>query len=99
MEEIWTYGTWVVQPGNEDAFIAAWYDLAQWTSQSFLPGASAHLLRDAENPQVFTSLGGWPDAETIDRWRESEGFREHISRIVTLVASFEPHTGYVVAEV
>lgn len=90
MGDIWTHGTWTVTPGNEAAFVAQWRSLAEWTATEFVKDASAVLLRDTTRPNVFYSFGPWPDEQTIERWRDSDGFQEHLSRIRDLVDAFEP---------
>lgn len=99
MEEIWTYGTWTVTPGREDEFTAAWQDLADWNAREFLPGAAAVLLRDDDQPNVFVSFGGWPDTETIDRWRASAGMQTRVRAMMPMLESFVPHTAALAAGV
>ena len=88
---VWTSGIWTVNPGHEDAFIAAWGEFARWSLEAF-PGTHAWLLRDRDNRAVFMSVGPWPSHGDIEMWRRSLGFRERIERIRDLVASFEPRT-------
>jgi heme-degrading monooxygenase HmoA len=91
MAEVWTHGTWTTKPGRADEFVAAWNDLAQWTAAGY-PGAQGTLLRDREHENVFVSVGPWPDLETVQAWRASDGFRERVGRIQELLESFEPRT-------
>jgi len=91
MAMVWTHGMWTAKPGNEDEFIAAWNELADWTTANFA-GAQGTLLRDREHPNVFISFGPWPDLETVQAWRASDGFRDRVGRIQQTLESFEPRT-------
>jgi heme-degrading monooxygenase HmoA len=92
MDELYTCGTWTVVPGQEDEFIAAWDDLAQWTKQNVAGARWATLVQDADQPSRFLTFGPWESAEAIEAWRASDGFRERIGRIRTLLDAFEPGT-------
>lgn len=90
MNELYTAGRWTVLPGQEEEFVAAWSDLAEWTSGA-IPGSSwATLLQDHETPNVFLSFGPWETVEAIAAWRASSGFQERVGRIRALLEDFEP---------
>jgi quinol monooxygenase YgiN len=89
--EVWTHGRWLVRPGKEDEFVAAWSELADWTV-SDVPNARGILFRDREQPNLFYSFGPWEGIDAVERWRASEGFAARIERIRGLVDTFEPHT-------
>jgi heme-degrading monooxygenase HmoA len=91
MTEVWTHGTWTAKSGQEDQFVAAWKELADWTIANY-PGARGTLLRDRERTNMFVSFGPWPDLETAQAWRASDGFRERVARIQQTIESFEPRT-------
>lgn len=88
---VWTSGVWMVRPGHDEEFVAAWREFATWSQRTF-PGGRAWLLRDRDRPGVFVSVGPWPDDATIATWRASAGFGEHVGRIRPLLESFEPRT-------
>jgi heme-degrading monooxygenase HmoA len=84
-----TSGTWTVEPGREEEFVAAWSELAEWTSAE-VPGSSwVRLLQHREKRNVFLSVGPWESAEAIAAWRESPGFQERIGRIRGMLETFE----------
>lgn len=91
MGTVWTLGRWVCRPGREDAFVAAWTELSEWTRDRY-PDARGTLLRDREDPTVFFSFGPWRDLGEIEAWRADPGFRERVERIRELLEGFEPHT-------
>jgi quinol monooxygenase YgiN len=91
MSEVWTLARWTTVRGKEDDFVAAWRELAESTLADF-PTAQGTLLRDQQQPNVFFSFGPWPDLETVERWRGSEGFKQSSSRMRAFLESFEPHT-------
>ena len=74
MYEIFTSGRFEVEPGNEDAFIAAWSEFAVWVSQQ--AGAQTlRLFRDVRNPGRFVSFGQWDAAEAVRAWKSSTSSR------------------------
>ena len=95
---LYTLGIWTVKPGNEDEFVGAWTDLAKRTKADF-PDATAMLLRDAEQPNLFISYGPWESVEQIDQWRGSDTFQQGVGRLRDTLNNFAPHTMHVVAEI
>ncbi len=88
----YTMAVWVVRPGNEDAFIEAWASFARWTAET-QPGAlTGVLLRDAENPARFVSLGPWRDRQSAMDWRSTEQFRDSFARFRELCSAIEPQS-------
>lgn len=89
MSQLYTSGTWTVLPARREEFVAAWSELAEWTSS--IPGSSwATLLQHRENPNVFVSFGPWESAEAIAAWRASPGFQDRVGHIRALLEDFEP---------
>jgi heme-degrading monooxygenase HmoA len=88
---VYTVGLWNVKPGEEDAFITAWRNMATATASEY-PGASAVLLRDKETPNLFLSVGPWDSLAQIEDWRASATFTSGLGVIRTHLESFEPHT-------
>ena len=91
MANVWTHGTWVVKPGNEDAFVAAWSKLARESQPAFGSGRPV-LLRDRDRPNTFLTFGPWPDISTIEAFRASDMFEASVAEIRPLLESFEPMT-------
>ena len=98
MVTLYTLGIWTAKPGSEDAFVEAWNALASETAAD-VPGATAMLLRDRDQPNVFISLGPWESLEQIDAWRASKVFTTNVGRIRELVDGFEAHTMDVTTEI
>jgi quinol monooxygenase YgiN len=88
---VWTHGTWVVKPGSEDAFIAAWTKLANNATARF-GTARPTLLRDRERPNVFKTFGAWPTMVAVEEFRSSDLFRNAVAETQPLLDSFEPMT-------
>lgn len=90
MGELYTSGRWTVVPGQEEEFVTAWSELAEWTSAE-IPGSGwATLLQHHEEPNVFLSFGPWESVEAIAAWRASPGFQERVGRIRAMLEAFEP---------
>lgn len=92
MDELYTCGTWIVKPGREDEFVAAWSELAQWTSEHVAGAGWATLVQDEQEPNRFQTFGPWESAEAIEAWRSSDGFQQRVARIRALLDGFEPGT-------
>jgi heme-degrading monooxygenase HmoA len=91
MPETYTSGVWLVKPGEEEAFVAAWRDFAAWGRT--IPGCGTlRLVRDVENPSRFMSFGPWESFEAQRAWKEHEEFRERIMRVRQHVEDFTPST-------
>jgi quinol monooxygenase YgiN len=71
---LFTHGRWLVNPGQEPAFIAAWKELAAGSGSAFPDGPWAVLLRDRDNPRQFFSFGPWASLEGIAAFRASPEF-------------------------
>jgi heme-degrading monooxygenase HmoA len=98
MYEIFTAGRFEVQPGNEEAFVAAWSEFAAWASER--PGAGTlRLFRDVRNAGRFVSFGQWDDADAVRAWKSSAEFRERIGRVVKQAMEFEPTEHVTLAKV
>lgn len=94
----YTHAVWRAKPGREDAFVAAWHELAERTKASF-PRAQGTLVRDVSDPTRFISFGPWADLEEIAAFRDSPAFREAAAAMRDLLESFEPGTYELVREV
>jgi heme-degrading monooxygenase HmoA len=89
MSTIYTSGTWKPNPGNEDAFVAAWQQFAAWASS--MPGAGhLQLVRDLREPERFVSFGAWESIEQVRGWKSSPEFRERMAQVLQHVDEFQP---------
>ena|SRR5438132_8978278 len=99
MGQLYTSGLWIVTPGNEGPFVEAWRDLAEWTAATVEGGTWAKLLQDDSEHRRFLSFGPWPSVDAVQAWRDSDGFRQRVGVIRSLLESFEPRTMHAVVEV
>jgi quinol monooxygenase YgiN len=99
MPMIYTSGTWVTKAGNEEAFIDAWQELADWTTEQVEGNPKAMLLRDLEDRSRFISFGPWDDVERVAAWRALPGFQERVAKIRPLLEEFEARTLEIAADV
>ena len=90
MSQPYTSGKWTVVPGKEEEFVAAWRELAEWTSAEIPGASSATLLQHQERQNVFLSFGPWDSYDAIAAWRGSAGFQERVERIRGMLEDFEP---------
>jgi len=88
---LYTSGDWLVKDGQQDAFIAAWRDLAEWTrAEGF--GSTALLLQDRNNPRLFRSFGPWDSDDRVAAWRASDGWKQRVGAMRALLEQFTPLT-------
>jgi heme-degrading monooxygenase HmoA len=87
--EIFTYGRFEVEPENEDAFIAAWSELAAFGS-NHAGAISMRLVRDVRNAGRFVSFAQWHDAEAVLAFKSSAEFKQRLGRVVSQAKEFEP---------
>ena len=88
--QIFAQGSWFVKPGNEEAFIAAWEELAKWTVETQSGFGKPHLLQDLEEPQRFISFGPWDDVASIQAWRQRPEFQSYLSKSRELCEDIQP---------
>jgi heme-degrading monooxygenase HmoA len=89
MAETYTSGTWIVKPGDEDDFVAAWEAMAAWAAE--MPGAGTFLLvRDTENAGHFMSFGAWESFEAQEAWKAQPEFRERLGAVRSHCDDFTP---------
>lgn len=99
MGQLYTTGDWVIKPGHEEAFRAAWERVAIWTRGRIAGSSWAFLARDTEDPLRFRSYGAWDDLGSIEAWREDPDFRTLNEAVMDHVESFDTRTYERVAEV
>jgi heme-degrading monooxygenase HmoA len=98
MRRLYTSGDWHVKKGSEQAFVAAWNELADWTFTN-IPGCTfAKLLRDESDAGHFVSFSPWRDEDALAAWREHPGFQERVTRLQGMLESFTPYTMTVAAD-
>jgi heme-degrading monooxygenase HmoA len=75
MAETYTSGVWVVKPGEEEDFVAAWKEFV--TTGTGMPGSGTfRLVRDVEQANRFMSFARWESFDAQEAWRQSPGFAE-----------------------
>ena len=89
MAETYTHGTWLVKPGEENAFVSAWTDFVTWAS-TFSGSGTFRLVRDVERPASYMSFAPWESFEDQKTWKESPEFREQIMRVRAHCDDFQP---------
>lgn len=88
MSQPYTYGVWIVKPGREDDFVAAWREMAEWRA-AHAPGVgAAQLLQDEDQPLRFISVGPWDDKDALAASRSKLGFQERIARLREMLETY-----------
>jgi quinol monooxygenase YgiN len=96
---MYTSGVYVVKEGREDEFARRWQESADGASLEF-PDVKFMLLRDAENPRRFLSLGeGWRNVEQIEAARSTPAYQDGMGAVWRTLESGEITTLKLVAEV
>ena len=98
-KSVYTLGVWHVQPGNEDAFIAAWQELgAIFQHLSQPPTGKGTLLQSLADPTLFYSFGPWGDLTAIQAMRNDPQAQNGIAKLRALCTEATPGSFRVVAE-
>jgi heme-degrading monooxygenase HmoA len=97
MGQIYSSGTWQVKKGNEEAFIKAWQQFANWTVEKLAGAGSGLLLQDLEHSDRFISVGPWENVERIAEWRSKPEFAAFVQKARELCEEILPRTMAVVA--
>ena len=80
-DPVYTHGLWRVQPGHEEAFIAAWEALADVFASSTEGPFWGTLLRSTADTSVFYSFGPWRSQQDILLMRADPVAQQAIARI------------------
>lgn len=97
LRETYTLGIWTVKPGKEKEFINEWTSFANWTSKNISGTGKAYLLNDEKNSLRFISFGPWDNESVIQQWRDSNEFKNFVTRVKDLCDDFQPNTLKVVS--
>ena len=95
-DQPYTLARWRVAPAQEDAFVAAWHELAAVFLALKAPPRWGTLLRSVDDPCLFYSFGPWPSMETIAAMRAHPSAAGAIGRLEALCEQAELGT-YLVA--
>jgi heme-degrading monooxygenase HmoA len=96
--ETYTSGTWVVKPGEEEAFVEDWRAFVTWAS-AFEGSGTFRLVRDLDRPNTYISFAPWASFEAQQAWKERPEFRERIGRVRSHCEDFQPSTHELVTQV
>jgi hypothetical protein len=96
-EQPYTLARWLVEPGQEAAFVEAWRELATIFLALPAPPRWGTLLRSVEDPRLFYSFGPWPSMETIAAMRAHADAKTAIAKLTALCETAELGTYWVEA--
>ncbi len=68
-------GIWLVKPGKEYDFIAAFNEFAKWVFNKNLGSGEVYLLQDLQEPRHFITCGPWDSLQKIEEWRNLPEFK------------------------
>lgn len=98
MSETYTSGIWLVKGGEEDDFVAAWREFAEWARA--MPGCGAlRLVRDLDQPSRFMSFAPWESFDAQRDWKELNEFPNRIAAVRRHTHEFTPSTYELVTKV
>jgi len=98
MTETCTSGTWIVKPGEENAFVEEWTSFVTWAGT--MPGSGTfRLVRDTDQPNNYMSFAPWESFEAQKAWKALPEFRERIGRVRSHCDDFQPSTYELVTQV
>lgn len=93
-EQVYTHALWRVKPGEDDAFIAAWSELADAFSSLPAQPLWGTLVRSMADPSVFFSFGPWHRLQDVQAMRADPRAQQAMARVRAhcLEATPEPCT-------
>lgn len=89
-EQVFTHAMWRVAPGQEEAFIAAWSELAATFSTLERPPVEGWLIRNEEDPSLFYSFGPWRSADDVRAMRSDPAAQQAMERVRRLCEQATP---------
>lgn len=94
-----TSGSWLVEAGKEERFIALWTRFTSWSLEN-APGArSFTLIKDESDERHFLSFGVWDDHESVIAWRQRPEFAERFGECRAQCEDFKAGDYLVAAQV
>ena len=98
MTTTYSSGSWIVKPGEEDAFVQEWTAFVTWASS--MPGSGTfRLVRDLDKPNHYMSFAPWESLEAQKAWGEQPDFPERLGRVRSHCEDFQPTTYELTTEV
>jgi hypothetical protein len=91
--DIYTHAEWLVLPGREDEFIAAWKELGSAFGALEHPPLWGSLLRSSTEPRLFYSFGPWRSADDVTAMRSHAPTLAVLQRVRSLCERATP-AGY-----
>jgi quinol monooxygenase YgiN len=89
--EIYTLAKWIVKPGHEDDFVAAWKALGtQFRKLPSPPIGDGILLQSLTDPAVHYSFGPWKSASAVAAMREDPKAQAVFQKVVDQCEDVEP---------
>lgn len=86
----YTVGRWLVKPGRETAFIAAWKELGTFFLSLPQPPGLGTLVQSADEPRLFYSFGSWNRMEDIAAMRSDPRTPGMIRKLAELCEEAQP---------
>jgi quinol monooxygenase YgiN len=86
--QTFTSGDWMVKEGNEEVFLQAWADLADWCVANYPGTLGLYLIQDRLVPRHYVSFGAWADFKTVSTSRSRPKFLELFRACQRLCDSF-----------
>ncbi len=85
-------GIWLVKPGKENDFIAAWGDFAKMIFNRNIGADEVYLLQDIQQPRRFITSGPWENIQRIEAWRQLPEFKEFFIKAKDMCDEITPLT-------
>jgi heme-degrading monooxygenase HmoA len=91
-DQSYSAGEWKVRAGSEEEFVQRWTTIIEWSLEN-APGAGSFVLvRSAEDPTKFLSLGSWESQQAQQAWREMPRHQELLDQCRELCEEFDTHS-------
>ena len=85
---VYSSGNWLVKQGQEGEFVQRWRDFLEWTRDNAPGFKSATLMRFADDPRRFVSVGLWENEKARADWKTPGEFRQKLDAARNLCEEF-----------
>ena len=87
----YTLARWQARPGEEEAFVQAWEDMAKaFVALPKPPSGAGTLVRSLRDPSVFYSFGPWDDLKAIEDMRADPTAQAAMQALTALCVEASP---------
>jgi heme-degrading monooxygenase HmoA len=86
--DVYSSGNWLVKQGEEGEFVRRWRDFLEYARDNAQGFKSATLMRFADEPRRFVSVGVWESEKARADWKTLAEFSQKLGAARSLCDEF-----------